>query len=271
VRGALAPCGPVRSVELCPEWLEDLQPELSVGDEEPPEYSPLYAIVEFEDREGRDRACMDAPRVFGVLFKEVRVRVQKSRDPEVKPKTKKKVVTRPAYPQNVQLKRTLLLQGLPWSLEPWKLLAGCARALTAADRGRCVFRALNSAALGGRGALVGPLRVEVDGDEVRQAPDQTVLPGSGLGVTNLVLRFQSFEQAYAGRQLLGGLQLGGRQVRCGFPPWRPSCRERDSSGQPLPEPVLVDLPLDGRGARYNCPSDDPLRLFGVPAALAAGH
>ncbi|CAE8654612.1 unnamed protein product, partial [Polarella glacialis] len=93
----------------------------------------------------------------------------------------------------------------------------------------------NSGAFGvcGAGKLLS-LAVEVSGDgdsSISQVPHRS--EGTSATISSAapwerggnggaaVLRFETFEDAYWARQVLHNLDVGGRQIYCGFPPWRP--------------------------------------------------
>eukprot|EP00930_Biecheleria_cincta_P054765 TRINITY_DN41178_c0_g1_i1.p1 TRINITY_DN41178_c0_g1~~TRINITY_DN41178_c0_g1_i1.p1 ORF type:complete len:624 (+),score=123.56 TRINITY_DN41178_c0_g1_i1:57-1928(+) len=285
IRAALAPCGPIRSIEICQEWLDwqdrlnrstDAEPETKTPEAKPapPPYTLLYAIAEFESPEARQRATGEMPRIFGILFREVRLTKQKTR-------TVPKVVGRACYPQDVRVKRTLLLRNLSWTLEPWQVLEACCRLLANAGM-RCRLSLSNCGAFGKLGS--GKLRqLEVNcfvgsEPEVMQSPDihsnadrstaesvALLAPrerGGNGGVA--VLRFQSFEAAYMALQALKLFELEGRRIYCGFAPWRPACLPCDSKGRNLCEALLLDFPVPGRSAFYGPDEEqrDPVLKYG---------
>jgi len=121
---ALAPCGPLSHVELCSEWCDWAKmadPRRKTNQEaanNPSDYSLFYALVTFKSEDGHRRALRRACRTFGIAVR--MVSTVKSKKPAV----------RPVYPQDVRMKRNLLVRDIPWRLTPAEVLMECARALT---------------------------------------------------------------------------------------------------------------------------------------------
>eukprot|EP00931_Biecheleriopsis_adriatica_P049479 TRINITY_DN28624_c0_g1_i1.p1 TRINITY_DN28624_c0_g1~~TRINITY_DN28624_c0_g1_i1.p1 ORF type:complete len:598 (+),score=130.43 TRINITY_DN28624_c0_g1_i1:24-1796(+) len=305
LRATLAVCGEIRSVELCEEWVDwqdRLQRSVSAdqdgkdeevteeGDEDsnekkeivlpcakaPPPYTLPYAIVEFEKVEARQMAMRDMPRLFGILMREVRLLKRKSG-------SVRKVVGRPAYPQDARLKRTLLIRDMKWVLQPWQVLEACGRKLATSNLS-CHLSLSNCQVFGAPGN--GPLQAldvqasSSGGTSISQVPshyqdagfcsstatDAVAAPqerGGNGGAA--VLRFQSFEDAYRSKQLLQGTMLGGKKIYCGFAPWRPACLPVDSRGNKLHEVHYLDMPVPRASARYGPDaSRDPVHRWGTP-------
>eukprot|EP00927_Polykrikos_kofoidii_P022759 TRINITY_DN21150_c0_g1_i1.p1 TRINITY_DN21150_c0_g1~~TRINITY_DN21150_c0_g1_i1.p1 ORF type:complete len:711 (-),score=88.67 TRINITY_DN21150_c0_g1_i1:232-2364(-) len=289
IRDALRPCGEVSRVEICEEWLsEDIaQQRLTLRDATARlrEFRRSYAIVEFETEEAHRHATKRCARLFGVLMPE-----------RIPTKSKAmKVVGRPAYPQDVRYKRSLLVHPIPWSAGLEEVLQTCAVAAASAfscsivrhskgsvseggdyrngeDNLRCMLRVTNGSAF--KNALASPY-VGVDLDAAVAFPPscedrKAVLPdrrARASGVDAIVLRFPSFSQAYLTRHRLRGLILGGISVRCGFSPERPKVCTVDSFGRSMDTPVLLDLCLPPSSARYDEIAVDPVVHFSVPADL----
>jgi len=279
VRLALGPCGELRSLELCDEWLEEVA---SAGTKAPspsdvPEFTHRYALVEFETEEAQRRSLRKAARLFGILMDDS-LQAPTVPDEGEKPKKtakakKNRLPARPAYPQDVLGKSCLLLRRVPWSLEPHAVLEACARILHGGAPGAWKLVATNC------GAFSTPCRrplhslaVHVETDGSVRVLNEPVAAGAGPAARGgagrrsgnggaAVLRFERFELAYMARRLLSrGLLHHG--ITVGFPPWRPLACEFDSGGQVLDQAVLVDMPLIGASACYGDPSRDPVRRWG---------
>lgn len=298
VRAALAPCGPLASVEFCLEWHEyrqklrgiipKVQAEEADSDQlkirkvlplsldEAPSYTLPYAIVEFQEAAGRHRATRQAARVLGILMRELAVVSIKAKVPG------SKQVGRATYPQDARIKKSLLVRGIPWHLHPSEVLQHLGQALTANDAealvGPFTLQLANSRAFSTDSSgldRIQHLEVEVQHQgacTVRQVPHSAFESSDFRSSFTLrkpmtngaaVLRFSSFEDAFLARRLLMDVTLEGRQLVCGFPPWRPACCPFDSSGAPLPEPVLVDFPVPHNSAKYGSQSLDPLVASGI--------
>lgn len=285
VRAALSPCGPVISVDLCTEWLDwqarlesqkdaELETKTPEVKPAPPPYTLLYAIVQFERPEARQLATKELPRICGILLREVRLTKKKTR-------TVPKVVGRACYPQDVRVKRTLLLRNISWTLEPWQVLEACCGVLAKAGI-KCRLSLSNCKVFGQRGdGNIQQLEVRCSAGsepDVIQVPerysnvdslpagtDTLIAPrerGGNGGVA--VLRFESFEDAYMALQELRSLKLEGRRIYCGFAPWRPACQPTDSRGRHLQEALLLDLPVPRASAFYGPEQEgrDPVLRYG---------
>merc|ERR1712176_603757 len=95
------------------------------------EFRPDYAIVEFDSVEARVRATKRSVALFGILFRD---------EMPTSAKRGVKVAGRSAFPQDVRLKRTLLLRGVPWICPPCEILWACAKQLG----GQSALRHVNS-------------------------------------------------------------------------------------------------------------------------------
>lgn len=265
VKASLTACGEIAHVEICNEWKEMVEATREGPDtmmmkdgelvrKPPPKYSLSYALIEFKEIAGRQRAMRKLCRLHGILINEVqRVKLSKQWSFQT--------VARPTYPQDLRLKRSLLLRGLPIHMDPSEVLQAVLRRLNSA-RGKL----LNCRAFRVRGG--GPLqRLEVqvgpDGCDVDQEPpehpaladhetlDDTLrcCPAGNGG--EMVLRFKNFQEAYISRERLQALELGGRRVFVGFPPWRPQAVWSNCRGYDLEEARLMDLPVPLASVRYS--------------------
>lgn len=259
IRASLALCGEISRVEFCNEWNEMEMSYRDTGTVEmedpkvrkaPPKYTSSYAIVEFSELRGRQQALRKLSRVHGILFNEIQmVKLLK--------RTKKAVVGRPSFPQDIRLKRSLLLRSLPVEMDPAKVL----HEIRQRFRGTGRLTLLNAKAFGvkGRGPFrqleVGPDGVYDDYSDPVEHSQQAIsaIPcprNDGGNGGALVLRFSSFEDAYIARVCLQGMELEGQKVFCGFPPWRPQVIWADSRGLDLPEVKLMDFAVPRASARY---------------------
>lgn len=275
VKASLAACGEISHVEICNEWKEMVEATREGPDtimmqdgelvrKPPPKYSLSYALIEFNEIAGRQRAMRQLCRLQGILINEMRrVKLQKSWTFQT--------VARPSYPQDLRLKRSLLLRGLPIHMDPAEVLQALLRRLSHA-RGRLLncraFRVRGSGPLQRLEVQVGPDGCDVDqeppepsplsplGDEAMAETAETLdgrnlrccPPGNG---GEMVLRFKNFQEAYISRERLQAWELGGRRVFVGFPPWRPQAVWSDSRGYDLEEARLLDLPVPPASARYS--------------------
>lgn len=268
LRASLCNCGDIVKVDICNEWkaMEDTwrdRPETIKTKDglelpmAPPKYTMSYAFVEFSDAASRQRATRKLPRLSGILFKEVL--------PIKLTKWSSRPVGRPCYPQDVRLKRSLVLRSLPMHMEPLEVLQAILERLHkpfAASGNVARAQLLNCGSFWVKG--VGPLQqldVEVgdNGVEISQEPKPNLEAGRDVSANHcregnggaMVLRFPSFQDAYIARRHLQELHLAGQRVFCGFPPWRPQvvwtswgARGRDGEAR------LVDMPLPRASARY---------------------
>lgn len=266
VKASLSACGEIAHVEICNEWKEMVEATREGPDtmmmqdgevvpKPPPKYSLSYALIEFKETAGRRRATRQLCRLQGILFYEVqRVKLQRVWSPQT--------VARPCYTQDLRLKKSLLLRGLPIHMDPSEVLQAVLRRLKS-GRGKL----LNCRAFQVRGqGLLQRLEVQVgpDGCDVDQDPPESpalrgdhetlddalrCCPAGNGG--EMVLRFKDFQEAYISRERLQALELGGRRVFVGFPPWRPQAVWTDCRGHELPETRLMDLPVPRASARYS--------------------
>lgn len=257
VMQTLEPCGKVRSIEISfasesasrrrprlPKIKKKKKAKSTNLQDENKKMTENFAIVEFEDEKGAETATRPAVKLFGILTPEF--------DLYGKP------VGRASYPQDVTLKRCLVVKH-KMSLAPQALLEMLARTLGEVPGVRpmpgspCKLTVMNSEHIRNLPIGIGRISTQVCSlGSVKHVPELDEKGKTGrLNDGFSVLRFSSFRTAYLARLWLHAHSRAQREkVTCNFFPFRPMFTRRGPQGERLEQGRFEEIRVGQRGLMY---------------------